>query len=74
MVKFTTFFLLVLLILASDEEVVMRAGARDCHKVWNCKGNNRCWDDCKNKYNGMGLCDLYAAPAVPKQCFCAYKC
>ncbi|KAK6288782.1 hypothetical protein POUND7_000323 [Theobroma cacao] len=53
---------------------VPKAEAKDCHKVWNCKGENRCWEDCRNRYNGMGLCDLYTAPSVPKQCFCAYKC
>ncbi|XP_050220634.1 putative defensin-like protein 184 [Mercurialis annua] len=76
MVKFPTFFfvLVLLVIFATDENVVMRAKARDCHKVWKCKGNNRCWDDCKTKFNGMGQCDLYTAPPVPKQCFCAYKC
>ncbi|XP_022932575.1 putative defensin-like protein 184 isoform X1 [Cucurbita moschata] len=50
------------------------AEARNCHRVWNCKGDIRCWEDCKNEHNGKGLCDLYTAPSVPKQCFCAYKC
>ncbi|XP_016900965.1 putative defensin-like protein 184 [Cucumis melo] len=50
------------------------AQARNCHRVWSCKGDIRCWEDCKNQHNGKGLCDLYTAPSVPKQCFCAYKC
>ncbi|KAJ0013248.1 hypothetical protein Pint_20592 [Pistacia integerrima] len=58
----------------ADELLVPVAEAKDCNKVWNCKGDKRCWDDCKNRYNGKGLCDLYTAPGVPKQCFCAYKC
>ncbi|OAY42156.1 putative defensin-like protein 184 [Manihot esculenta] len=75
MVKLSTFcFLLLLLIFAPDEKLVLKAEGKDCHKVWNCKGGNRCWEDCRNKYNGMGQCDLYTAPPVPKQCFCAYKC
>ncbi|KAG6750590.1 hypothetical protein POTOM_045088 [Populus tomentosa] len=56
------------------EKLVLKVEARDCHKVWTCKGQNRCWEDCKNRYTGTGLCDLYTAPPVPKQCFCAYKC
>lgn len=58
----------------ADEILVPVADAKDCNKVWNCKGGTRCWNDCKNRYNGTGLCDLYTAPGVPKQCFCAYKC
>ncbi|KAJ6883653.1 hypothetical protein NC652_030785 [Populus alba x Populus x berolinensis] len=60
--------------LEDDEKLVLEVEARDCHKVWTCKGQNRCWEDCKNRYAGTGLCDLYTAPPVPKQCFCAYKC
>ncbi|KAF9670045.1 hypothetical protein SADUNF_Sadunf13G0027700 [Salix dunnii] len=56
------------------EKLVLKVEARDCHKVWTCKGQDRCWEDCKNRYSGKGLCDLYTAPPVPKQCFCAYKC
>ncbi|XP_031284306.1 putative defensin-like protein 184 [Pistacia vera] len=67
-------FLLVLISFNCDEVLVPMAEAKDCNKVWNCKGDKRCWDDCKNSYNGKGLCDLYTAPGVPKQCFCAYKC
>ncbi|KAK3200532.1 hypothetical protein Dsin_023947 [Dipteronia sinensis] len=76
MAKFSTFcFFLALLVLYGDVILVVPiAEAKDCHKVWNCKGDNRCWEDCKNHYNGKGLCDLYTAPSVPKQCFCAYKC
>ncbi|XP_021677182.2 putative defensin-like protein 184 [Hevea brasiliensis] len=75
MVKPSAFcFLLLLLFFTSDEKLVLKAEGKDCHKVWNCKGGNRCWEDCRNKYNGMGQCDLYTAPPVPKQCFCAYKC
>ncbi|KAI5566583.1 hypothetical protein BDE02_13G030100 [Populus trichocarpa] len=74
MVKLSTFCFLFVLFLASDEKLVLKVGARDCHKVWTCKGQNRCWEDCKNRYSGTGLCDLYTAPPVPKQCFCAYKC
>lgn len=54
--------------------MVPMAEAKDCHKVWNCKGEDNCWEDCKNRYHGKGMCDLYTAPGVPKQCFCAYKC
>ncbi|XP_031284305.1 putative defensin-like protein 184 isoform X2 [Pistacia vera] len=68
------FLLLVLIVFTGDELLVPVAEAKDCNKVWNCKGDKRCWDDCKNRYNGKGLCDLYTAPGVPKQCFCAYKC
>ncbi|KAJ6694212.1 hypothetical protein OIU85_004949 [Salix viminalis] len=67
-------FLFVLLLASSDEKLVLKVEARDCHKVWTCKGQDRCWEDCKNRYSGKGLCDLYTAPPVPKQCFCAYKC
>uniref|UniRef100_A0A6N2MD45 Uncharacterized protein n=1 Tax=Salix viminalis TaxID=40686 RepID=A0A6N2MD45_SALVM len=59
---------------SQDEKLVLKVEARDCHKVWTCKGQDRCWEDCKNRYSGKGLCDLYTAPPVPKQCFCAYKC
>ncbi|XP_038880492.1 putative defensin-like protein 184 [Benincasa hispida] len=54
--------------------MVLIAQAKNCHRVWTCKGDIRCWEDCKNQHNGRGLCDLYTAPSVPKQCFCAYKC
>ncbi|KAL5768336.1 hypothetical protein ACOSP7_014894 [Xanthoceras sorbifolium] len=78
MTKISTIcFLLALLVLNGDGILVVVpiiAEAKDCHKVWNCKGDNRCWEDCKNHYKGKGLCDLYTAPPVPKQCFCAYKC
>ncbi|KAJ4719591.1 Low-molecular-weight cysteine-rich [Melia azedarach] len=71
----TICFLLVFLFFAGEEKLVVNmAEAKDCHKVWNCKGDQRCWDDCKSRYSGKGLCDLYTAPPVPKQCFCAYKC
>ncbi|KAG6646217.1 hypothetical protein CIPAW_08G178100 [Carya illinoinensis] len=73
---FTFYFLLAILmvIICDKRMVVPMAGVKDCHKVWNCKGGNHCWEDCKNRYSGKGMCDLYTAPGVPKQCFCAYKC
>ncbi|KAK7849909.1 putative defensin-like protein 184 [Quercus suber] len=75
MAKFSTLcLLLIILVIICDERMVQMAEAKDCHKVWNCKGDNHCWEDCKNRYSGKGMCDLYTAPGVPKQCFCAYKC
>lgn len=35
-----------------DEKWVPMAEAKDCHKAWNCKGEQPCWEDCKNRYNG----------------------
>ncbi|XP_022745278.1 putative defensin-like protein 184 [Durio zibethinus] len=76
MVKVSTIilFLLFLIVFISDEKTMPKTEAKDCHKTWNFKRENRCREDCRNQYNGMGLCDLYTAPSVPKQCFCAYKC
>ncbi|XP_057498616.1 putative defensin-like protein 184 [Actinidia eriantha] len=67
-------FLLSLLVFISDETMVLMADAKDCHKTWTCKGEDRCFNDCKNQFNGKGLCDLGTAPFVPRQCFCAYQC
>ncbi|OWM81997.1 putative defensin-like protein 184 [Punica granatum] len=77
MARFITFgFLLVLLIFSGhdDRKRVRFAEAKDCHKVWNCRGYDRCREDCQNRFAGRGACDLYTAPPVPKQCFCAYHC
>ncbi|KAI3408240.1 uncharacterized protein J3R85_020416 [Psidium guajava] len=71
---FNLCFLLLLLVFQCDEKRVPLAEAKDCYKVWTCKGGDRCWEDCRNRFNGRGMCDLYTAPPVPKQCFCAYKC
>ncbi|PON73925.1 low-molecular-weight cysteine-rich [Parasponia andersonii] len=75
MAKFSTLisFLLILLVFTCEEKVRI-IEAKDCHKVWDCKGDHRCWEDCKAEYSGKGMCDLYTTPDVPKQCFCAYKC
>lgn len=54
--------------------MLLIAQAKNCHRVWTCKGDTSCWEDCTSQHNGKGLCDLYTAPSVPKQCFCAYKC
>lgn len=35
-----------------DAKWVPMAEAKDCHKAWNCKGEQPCWEDCKNRYNG----------------------
>ncbi|KAL5566950.1 hypothetical protein UlMin_030115 [Ulmus minor] len=75
MAKFSTIIcILVLFCSPLEEKMVTTVEAKDCHKVWTCKGDQRCWDDCKNNHKGKGMCDLYTAPSVPKQCFCAYKC
>ncbi|GMN25314.1 hypothetical protein TIFTF001_000880 [Ficus carica] len=76
MAKLSSFVCLLLVLLAfnCDEDMVAVVEAKDCHTTWNCKGDRRCWEDCKNRYKGNGMCDLYTGPFVPKQCFCAYKC
>ncbi|XP_020886528.1 putative defensin-like protein 184 [Arabidopsis lyrata subsp. lyrata] len=48
--------------------------AKKCEKTWNCEGEDKCREKCKTLYNGDGICDLYTAPLVPKQCFCHYDC
>ncbi|CAI0423643.1 unnamed protein product [Linum tenue] len=52
----------------------MVAGAKHCHKTWDCTTLDACWDDCKSRYGGRGLCDAIPPPVSPKQCFCYYEC
>ncbi|KAK4799902.1 hypothetical protein SAY86_025267 [Trapa natans] len=72
----TSFFLILLLTFSGteNEKMVHLAEAKACHKVWNCRGYDRCRQDCQSRFGGRGDCDLYTAPPVPKQCFCAYRC
>ncbi|CAI0395905.1 unnamed protein product [Linum tenue] len=52
----------------------MVAEAKHCLKTWTCNTTDICWDDCKSRYGGKGLCDLIPTPFVPKQCLCSYEC
>ena len=36
--------------------------AKDCNKVWTCKGDDRCRADCQNQFKGKGICYAYSAP------------
>ncbi|KAF5740550.1 hypothetical protein HS088_TW11G00622 [Tripterygium wilfordii] len=75
MTKFCTFVLfLIMLVLASEESMVVMIEAKNCEATWKCEGGDKCREDCKSRYNGIGLCDLYTPPIVPKQCFCRYPC
>ncbi|CAL1362817.1 unnamed protein product [Linum trigynum] len=65
------FFLLFIVSLGGDKMV---AEAKHCLKTWNCNTTDICWDDCKSRYGGKGLCDLIPTPFVPKQCLCSYEC
>ncbi|CAI0451299.1 unnamed protein product [Linum tenue] len=52
----------------------MVAEAKECWVTWDCKGQDLCRADCEKNYGGIGVCDFYTAPLVPKQCFCDYNC
>ncbi|CAL1358907.1 unnamed protein product [Linum trigynum] len=71
----TIYFLLALLFFASLGGAKMTVEAKDCSALWDCsRGGDQCFNECKSRYGGQGLCDLGTAPGVPRQCFCAYKC
>ncbi|XVF31211.1 hypothetical protein REPUB_Repub16aG0126200 [Reevesia pubescens] len=74
MAKLFIFCLLLVLIFVSDEKMVAMAEAKECHKAWNCNGYGVCKEKCRNKYNGVGMCDGYTEPSVPEQCLCIYQC
>ncbi|KAF5951309.1 hypothetical protein HYC85_009253 [Camellia sinensis] len=44
--------------------MVIMVKARECHNTWNCKGEDRCRDDCKKQFNGEGQCDDFTAPLM----------
>ncbi|CAN0879654.1 hypothetical protein LINGRAHAP2_LOCUS13194 [Linum grandiflorum] len=53
----------------------MAVEAKACDvKTWDCKGQQRCFDDCKRLYNGTSICDPPIGPFVPYQCVCRYNC
>ncbi|KAM4119398.1 hypothetical protein ACJW30_03G055700 [Castanea mollissima] len=75
MAKLSTFcYVLLLLMISSGEKMVPMSEAKDCYKAWDCKGDDRCRADCQYHFKGQGVCDLFNAPSVPKQCFCVHPC
>ncbi|CAL1358910.1 unnamed protein product [Linum trigynum] len=69
------YFMLALLFFAFSGGAKMTVEAKHCSALWDCSGgDDQCWNECKSRYGGQGLCDLGTAPGVPRQCFCAYEC
>ena len=62
------------MVLMTEAKQFKVEGVNPCDITWPCQGDDRCRKDCKNKYNGDGLCDKSTSPYVPKKCFCAYPC
>ncbi|CAN0879457.1 hypothetical protein LINGRAHAP2_LOCUS13057 [Linum grandiflorum] len=52
----------------------MEANAKECSKAWDCEGPNRCYLDCKSRYNGKGICNPPITPFAPYQCDCVWNC
>ncbi|CAN0912120.1 hypothetical protein LINGRAPRIM_LOCUS845 [Linum grandiflorum] len=52
----------------------MVANAKECTDTWECKGQHRCFLDCKSQYNGTAICTPPIAPFVPYECNCVWNC
>ncbi|CAI0449127.1 unnamed protein product [Linum tenue] len=67
-------FLFFLLVISSSGGARIVAEAKDCGATWDCTTEERCWDDCRSRYDGKGHCDYRTHPFAPRQCNCSYKC
>lgn len=48
--------------------------AKKCFVRWTCEGEDKCREKCIADHKGNGICDLFTAFPVPKQCLCQYDC
>ncbi|KAF2614892.1 hypothetical protein F2Q70_00009611 [Brassica cretica] len=48
--------------------------AKKCFAGWTCEGEDECREKCIADHKGDGICDLFTAFPVPKQCLCQYDC
>ncbi|KAL9450708.1 hypothetical protein AB3S75_012440 [Citrus x aurantiifolia] len=76
----TISFFLALILLGSAENMMHEAAEakRDadkiCEKIWPCKTDIQCRDDCQRLYDGDGWCDFHKVPYIPQNCTCTYEC
>ncbi|AEE74163.1 putative defensin-like protein 184 [Arabidopsis thaliana] len=66
--------IIVVFLISSSGNKKMVGEAKKCDQTWTCEGEDKCREKCLTLHNGVGVCDLYTAPLVPKQCFCHYDC
>ncbi|KAG2316164.1 hypothetical protein Bca52824_019286 [Brassica carinata] len=66
--------LIVVFITSSSDNNKMVGEAKKCLVRWTCEGEDKCRQRCIADHKGNGICDLFTAFPVPKQCLCQYDC
>ncbi|WZY83324.1 hypothetical protein YC2023_029708 [Brassica napus] len=76
-ISFSSILLILIVIFITSSGIgnnKMVGEAKKCFAGWTCEGEDECREKCIADHKGDGICDLFTAFPVPKQCLCQYDC
>ncbi|CAH8361596.1 unnamed protein product [Eruca vesicaria subsp. sativa] len=67
-------FIVIFITSSSENNKMVGEAKKYCFDKWRCEGEDECRQKCIDVHKGNGICDLFTAFPVPKECLCRYDC